>query len=50
MIEKAYKTMGAAGIIGLVSGIILIVTGVATGVVLIISSVKLYKTKNGLTF
>ena len=50
MIYKAYKTMGAAVIFGLVSGFILIVTGVATGVVLIISSVKLYKTKNGLTF
>lgn len=50
MIEKAYKAMGVAGVVGLVSGIILIVTGVTTGIVLIISSAKLYKTKNGLTF
>lgn len=50
MIEKAYKTMGISGIIGFVIGIGLIVTGIAAGVTLVITSVKLYNTKNGLTF
>lgn len=50
MTEKAYKAMGNAGVAGLVIGIILIVTGIASGVVLLINSAKLFKTKNGLTF
>lgn len=50
MTEKAYKTMGMTGIVGLVVGITVIVTSVVSGVILIISSAKLFKAKNTLTF
>ena len=50
MTEKAYKAMTNAGITGLVIGVISIVAGVAAGVVLIITSAKLFKAKRGLTF
>lgn len=50
MTEKAYKEMGTSGIIGLVVGIAMIVTGVVSGTILIISSARLFKAKNKLTF
>lgn len=50
MTEKAYKEMGTSGIIGLVVGITMIATGIVSGTILIISSAKLFKAKNKLTF
>lgn len=50
MTEKAYKAMGHAGAANLAIGIVVMVVGVATGVVLLISSAKLFRAKNGLTF
>lgn len=50
MTEKAFKTMGNAGAANLAIGIILIVVGIASGVVLIISGARLFKEKRGLTF
>lgn len=50
MTEKAYKTMGVAGAANLALGIILIVTGVVSGVILIVSGARLFKAKKGLTF
>ena len=47
MNEKAYKTMSLAGAAGITVGIIVMVTGVAAG---IISIAKLLKDKKGLTF
>ncbi|XCP86307.1 hypothetical protein ABXS75_05755 [Roseburia hominis] len=50
MTEKAFKTMGNAGAANLAIGITLIVVGIASGVVLIISGARLFKEKRGLTF
>jgi len=50
MTEKAFKTMGNAGAANLAIGITLIVLGVASGVILIISGAKLFRAKRGLTF
>lgn len=50
MTEKAFKTMGNAGAACLATGIIMIVAGIACGVVLLISGGKLFNAKKGLTF
>jgi len=46
MNEKAYKTMSLAG----AAGITVMVTGVAAGIISIVSGAKLLKDKKGLTF
>lgn len=50
MTEKAYKVMGLAGAANIAIGIISIVIGVATGIILLVSGGKLLGTKKGLTF
>lgn len=50
MTEKAYKTMVTAGAADLVIGIILILTGLVSGIWLIVDGVRLLKHKSGLTF
>ncbi len=50
MNEKAYKAMGFSGVVGITVGIIVMVTGIAAGIVAIISGAKLLKDKQGLTF
>ena len=50
MNEKAYKTMGITGGISITIGIIIIVVGIATGAIAIVSGWKLLKNKEGLTF
>lgn len=50
MNEKVFKTMGFAGIAGIVNGVIMIVVGVAVGIVAITSGVRLIKERRGLTF
>lgn len=50
MTEKAYKVMGLAGGANIAIGIISIVVGVATGIILLVSGGKLLGTKKGLTF
>lgn len=45
MNEKIYKTLGNAGIANLVTGIVIIVTGLAAGILLIIHGVKLLNNK-----
>jgi hypothetical protein len=45
MNEKLYRTISVAGIWSLVMGIITIVTGIATGTMLLITSAKLLKGK-----
>lgn len=48
--EKAYKTMSSAGAGSIVLGIIMIVTGVAAGIITIINGARLLKNKNEITF
>ena len=50
MSEKAYKTMTGAGAANIVIGIIALVTGIVTGVLLIVQGGRLLKNKSGLTF
>lgn len=50
MNEKAYKSMSFAGAAGIAIGIIMIVTGVVTGIIAIVSGARLLKDKKGLTF
>ena len=48
--EKAYNTMQSAGVGSIVLGIIMIVTGVAAGIISIINGARLLKNKNQITF
>ncbi len=48
--ERAYKTMKRAGAGSIALGIVMIVTGVATGILTIINGARLLKNKNGLIF
>ena len=50
MSEKAYKTMTNTGAGSLVLGIILLVTGLAAGVLMIINGAKLLKSRSDLIF
>ena len=50
MNEKIYKTLADAGIWNLVMGIVVLVTGIASGVLLLVSSMRLLKSKDDLTF
>lgn len=50
MVEKVYKTMKSVGASNIVMGILLIIIGIATGVVLIARGAKLLHDKAGLTF
>lgn len=48
--EKAYKAMQSAGTGNIAIGIILIVTGVAAGIIAIVNGARLLKHKNEITF
>lgn len=50
MNEKAYKIMSFAGAANIAAGIVILVVGIAVGVITIISGAKLQKEKKGLTF
>lgn len=50
MTEKAFKTMGNTGAAALTTGIIMIVTGIACGVLMLISGARLLRAKKELTF
>ena len=50
MTEKTYKVMGLTGGANIAIGIISIVVGVTTGIILLVSGVKLLGAKKGLTF
>ena len=50
MAEKVYKTMKSVGAFSLVTGILLIVGGIAAGVAVIINGAKLLQAKSDLTF
>lgn len=50
MNEKIYKTMSRTGACNLALGVVVLVTGIVTGVLMIISGAKLIKQKYELTF
>ena len=50
MNEKAYKAMSIVGAANIAVGIVILVVGVAAGVIAIGSGAKLQKEKQGLTF
>lgn len=50
MSEKIYTTMKSVGIGNLVMGILLIVAGIASGIMMIISGGKLLKKKSDILF
>ena len=50
MEEKVYKTMGRSGAWNIAIGVVLIVVGLAAGVVSIINGAKLIKDKYGIIF
>ena len=50
MMEKIYNTMKSVGVWNLVLGIVLIVAGVVSGILLILNGAKLLKKKSELIF
>ncbi|MBB2182354.1 hypothetical protein H0486_05630 [Lachnospiraceae bacterium MD1] len=50
MMEKIYTTMKSVGVWNLVMGILLIVAGVVSGILLILNGAKLLKKKSDLLF
>lgn len=50
MEEKTYKLMGKSGAFNLTVGIIVIISGIATGVLLIINAAKLLGQRSRITF
>ncbi len=48
--EKVYKTMKGTGVGNIVVGIIILLTGIAAGILLIISGSALIRQKKKLTF
>lgn len=50
MMEKIYNTMKSVGVWNLVIGIILIVSGILSGVFIIVNGAKLLKKKSDLLF
>lgn len=50
MNEKTYKTMGITGASSIAIGIVMIVVGVTTGIIAIVSGARLMNDRKGLTF
>lgn len=50
MMEKIYNTMKSVGVWNLVLGIVLILSGLAAGIFLIVNGAKLLKKKSDLLF
>ena len=50
MSEKAYKTMGSTGAGTLAIGICVLVSGIVSGILLIVNGARLLKNRESLTF
>ncbi|MDD7267727.1 MAG: hypothetical protein SPL15_00400 [Lachnospiraceae bacterium] len=50
MSEKVYKSIGLSGALNIALGVITIVVGLTTGVLMIVSGAKLLRDKMNLTF
>ena len=50
MSEKAYKTMGATGAGTLAIGICVLISGIVSGILLIVNGARLLKNRESLTF
>jgi hypothetical protein len=50
MMEKIYHTMKSVGVWNLVMGILLIIAGIVSGILLILNGAKLLKKKSDLLF
>lgn len=50
MVEKAYKTMKCVGAMNIVIGIIILITGIASGILMIVGGGKLLKDKSNIMF
>lgn len=50
MDEKVYKTMSGSGALNIVLGVVTLVTGIAAGVLLIISGARLLSGKSKILF
>ncbi len=48
MNEKIYKTMGSAGAAGIAVGIVVLVTGIASGILMIVHGAKLLQSRMNL--
>ncbi len=48
--EEAYKTMGRAGAASITIGVILLVTGIVTGIISIVAGASLLKNKSKILF
>lgn len=50
MKEKAYVAMSQSAVVNLVLGVVVLVMGMATGILLLVSGARLLKSKKGITF
>lgn len=50
MVEEAYKTMGRAGAASITVGVILLVTGIVTGIISIVAGAALLKNRSKILF
>ena len=50
MVEKVYKTMKSVGSFNIVMGILLIITGITSGILVITKGARLMKDKSGIMF
>lgn len=50
MEEKTYKVMGGSGALNIAVGVTVLVTGIASGILLIISGAKLLSRRNKIMF
>ena len=50
MNEKAYKAMSLAGAANIAVGIVILVVGIAAGVISVVNGVRLLRNRKGLTF